>query len=340
MSPNLRQFDPRKFQVLPENRLALAAVQKLSPKSRRTGIPIVTVVAPSGYGKSLLARQLFQSWQGDQQASRIHFLTGSQFAAKLADASSRNIVRQFQKKYRQDTKLLICEDLQTLERRNETQRQLIAVIDDITGNGGRVMFTTTKMPNEIPGFSRKLANRIQGGICVGIEPLSIPSRRKLLKGFFEAESLHVPSQTLDTLAKKFDVSPRELAGLVAQICSEGIAPSDLREGTFPSPIEFRLPGNGITLSEIARVTAREFGVTVEELRGESRTQRISQARQAAMALARELLNLNYVEIGEYFRRNNHSTVIHACRKVANQLESDIALEHHLGTIRRELQKKG
>jgi len=92
----------------------------------------------------------------------------------------------------------------------------------------------------------------------------------------------------------------------------------------------------VSLAEIARVTAERFGVKVSEMKGPHRGQSLSQARQTAMYLARELAALHYAQIGAYFQRGNHSTVIHACQKIAKDLETKPALLRHVQAIRDEL----
>lgn len=327
-----RQPDHQKFLVLAENRLAVAAVRRISPSSRRSPVSLVTIVAPSGCGKSHLARQLRKAWEDDSGSGKVHLLTATEFAAQLAEASVQHLIRPFQMKYRRNTKLLICEDLQGIARRPETQQQLQATIDEVVANGGKVLLTATRMPNEIKGLSRKLINRIHGGLCVSMDRPGPTARLSLLKHFF-AEIPNRPSaEELRKMAETFDVSPRELSGLAAQWRSQTPEAS----ARLAQEFEARRPSGTVTLAEVTRLTANAFGVSVAELRGPGRSQSVSLARQTAMSIARELLEVKLLEIGEYFHRGNHSTVIHACRKIERQRREDPLLQSRIESILGEL----
>lgn len=335
----MRQADPQGFLILPENRLALAAVKRLGPRSRRSPVKLVTLVGPPGAGKSHLARELLRSWDDQTADGKRLCVTASQFAAELAEASVRKTISRFQSRYRQDVQLLVVEDLQTLTGKTETQQQLTAALDDVLRRGGVVLCTASRMPGAIPGLSRRLVNRLHGGLCVELRPPGPESRRKLLQHFLARESFRLPPKDLEALGSSFAGSPRELLGLLSQLRAAaeaqprqpGAAAQALRH-----TLEERRREAPLDLEQIARASAKRFEVSLEDLRSPRRAHTISLARQSAMFLARELLQLNYADIGEYFRRENHSTVIHACRRIQKLLETDSDDAQRIGQLRDEL----
>ncbi|SFH95331.1 helix-turn-helix domain-containing protein [Planctomicrobium piriforme] len=343
MSGSVRQSDQRSFLVLPENQLAVAAVKKLAPVVKRRSIRLVTLVGPAGVGKSHLARDLVRSWESDRTEGKVLVTTASQFAAQLADASSAQAISQFQTRFRNEVKLLVCEDVHVLGPRKESQQQLLAAIDDVTAQGGVVLLTSIQMPGSIKGLSRRLVNRMHGGLCVNIELPSAASRRKLIEHALAADGARLPPREIEQIAAESPVSPRELFGLLSQLRSETqlLTAGDRRRGSVVKAlIEERSPAFDVGLPELCRVTAARFAVKPSELKGPRRSQTITLARQTAMSLARELLKLNYVEIGEYFNRGNHSTVIHACQKIAEQRKTDSDLELAIQSIHEELKSAG
>ena len=338
MSGSLRQHDHHALLVLPENKLAIAALKQIGPQARQKG-QLVTLVGPAGVGKSHLARDLLRGWdQGRGPRKRIH-TTASDYAALLAEASSEDGVQQFQRRFRKDVDLLICEDIQILGPRKETQQQLIATVDDVRQDGGSVLFTSTRMPGEIKGLDRRLVNRIHGGLCVPVELPCVESRRLLLEHFLATESIAVSDGAIEQLVREDGTSPRELLALLNQLKSRNrgqrslapVTPEAVRQ--VLAQIPDRTP---ITLSEIARVTAKTFQVSVSDMKSRRRTQTIALARQTAMYLARDLAQLNYSVIGKYFHRENHSTVIHACRRIVALLDTDTQLSHDVASIRKRL----
>lgn len=339
MSGPLRQSDQRAFLVLPENRLAVAAVKKLAQGKKRRGVRLVTLVGPAGSGKSHLARQLIRSWDAVHPAGKVLLITASQFAAQLAEAAAAGTVPQFQTRFRHDVALLVCEDIQSLGPRKETQQQFEAALDDIIGQGGLVLVTSTQMPGAIRGLSRRLVNRLHGGLCVNMELPGPESRRKLIRQFLKSLSLRLSEAEIELIVKEQSGSPRELVGLLTQLQAQSdpnrIATSSSNRN-LRSILADRCDPSQLTLSEVSRLTAAQFGVKLSELKGPGRSQRVSLARQSAMYLARELAGMNYNEIGSFFNRGNHSTVIHACRRIAAQRKTDATLDRELRAIQDEL----
>ncbi|WP_417848076.1 helix-turn-helix domain-containing protein [Thalassoglobus sp.] len=334
----LRQHDQHSFLVLPENRFAVAAIQRLAPVTRHRTVQCVTLIGPPGTGKSRLARELIRSWEASRSDAKIISVTASEFAAQLAQASSESAIHQFQRRYRHEVSLFICEDVQSLTGRNESQQQLVAAIDEVMSQGGAVLLTSTLMPSGIRGLSSRLASRIRGGLCADISLPEVASRRKLLNHFLTTESLRLTDQDVHEIAKSYQASPRELAGILQQIKTlQKTKAGQLMSA--PELIEALHISRKYSLPEIASATARVYGVRVVDLKSPRRSKTISQARQVAMYLTRELTDLKYQTVGEYFGRGNHSTVIHACKKIATQRKGDPVLSHHIESIEKRLLNK-
>lgn len=334
-----RQSDPHAFLVLPENEFAVAAVKKLAPGVKRRRIWLVTLIGPAGCGKSRLARELIQGWEAERPDARTVYITASQFAAQLAEAAASKTIAQFQSRFRHDTQLLICEDIQILGPRQESQAQLLATMDDVTSSGGVVLLTSTRMPASIPGLNRRLVNRMHGGVCAEIELPGPASQRKLIEEFLSGESLPLSHVQIEGMISTASVSPRELLGLIHQLQAETVLRTGKRQPVrvnVEAVLADRQRSPLVSVAEIARVTAERFGVNVADMKGPHRGQSLSQARQTAMYLARELAAMHYAQIGAYFHRGNHSTVIHACQKIARDLETKPALQRHIQAIRDEL----
>lgn len=320
----MRPADPQGFLILPENRLAVAAVRRLGPAGRRLQPRLVTLIGPPGCGKSHLSRELVRSWADVPDAGKTLSVTASTFAAELASASANKTIARFQSRYRHQVQLLIVEDLQAIGGKAETQQQLCAALDDILRRGGNVLFTSSQFPGAIEGLSRRLVNRLHGGLCVEMRWPKPASRAKLLKHFLQGDLLRLSAKQLEAIAESSISSPRELQGLLSELRARaGESPrSTLPAAAVAAAVaERERTGNG-SLAELAQACAAQFQVSVDDLRGPRRSQSLSLARQVAMSLARELLQLHYAEIGAYFNRENHSTVIHACRKIDELIAAD------------------
>lgn len=317
--------------LIPENRFAHAAAIRLLDAS--TGaVPIVTVYGPSGVGKSQMARHIARQASIERPQIRLAQLTGSEFSVELAKAAQSEMIDEFQATYRSQD-LLICEDIQTLQKRKESQGQLLAVIDEIVAGGGRVLLTCNLPPGELTGLCAKLINRCHGGVCGEITMPGPGTRAVLLQEFAQGRGLALKDMWVQRLAKRVDGTPRELMGAIVQL--ESLATTRQRSVDDAIVEEFLTQlhqTDGPTLSEITKRVATEFDVPVGELREGGRGQAIVVPRQVAMYIARAGGHHRYKEIGRYFGGRSHSTVVHACQQIDERLTRDSHLWHQVQRI--------
>lgn len=324
------------FLRLPENQLALAAVEELfEPGPYRLG-RLAFVSGPSGVGKSLLIRDALRRSQGKARKEKSAVLTASQFAAELAEASQNQTIDASQTKYR-SLELLILEDVTALAGRKESQQQVALAMDEILAHGGRVLVTSAVSAGSLERFSRRLVNRFHGGVTAAMDLPDFESRVKLLNHFAAARQIALPQKPAELLADALPVSPRELLAALVQLetlarrrnsaLTTALAEFYLSQETLPEPL---------ALAEVAKAVARQFGVPLSGLRGKKRAQGVVLPRQCAMFLARELTGQSLLAIAEFFGRKHHSTVLHACRRMERALPKEPALRQHLAQIRSAL----
>ena len=316
--------------LVPEIRLAHTAITQLGSRSRSRP-PSVYITGPPGTGKSHLARLFLQADTG-RKASVL----ASEFAAELAEAAQHRDIPEFQDRFRKlDT--LVCEDLQALVGRKESQQQLLAVIDEILGRGGRVLITASRLPGRLDRFDRKLVSRCRGGVVVSVRRPGPASRLQLLEHFASRHQVPLPVDVAQLLARKITGSPRDLVSALGQLetlsrISGGVIDTARARNVVAGDAEAKPPG----LAQIARVVARHFGVSARRLRERSRAQHIVVPRQCAMLLARELTGTIYSKIAAYFGCSNHTTVLHACRRMQQRLGNEPELRQLIHSIHAEL----
>lgn len=325
------------FVTLPENQFAAAAVERLGEADATGSVRLVFLYGPAGNGKSHLARQFVWHETGRPDPPRFEHLTASDLVALIDESHQSGRLYELRERFL-NLDLLVCEDLAAAERKPETQRLLVAAIDETLAAGGRVLLTCSKAPGEIDAVSARLMDRLHAGVCAGISPPGPQSRAQLLSTFARMRQLTVPADVLQLLADRLPVSPRELKAAIGRldalahaesqpIVNRALAERFLDDAVAPPP-----PG----LSEIAKEVARQFDVTVAELRTGTRTAATALPRQVAMSLARELTGQPLERIAGFFGRSNHGTVIHARKKLAARLEDDAPLRRRLAQIRRKL----
>ncbi len=316
--------------LIPEIRLAHTAVAQLRSESQSRP-SCVYVAGPPGTGKSHLARLFVQESGGGGK-----LVLASEFAAELAEAAQLKAVAAFQERYRR-LNTLVCEDLQALAGRSESQLQLLAVVDDLLGRGGRVLLTASRLPGRLDRFDNKLVSRCRGGLVVSVRRPGPASRLQLLEHFASRRQVPLPADAAQVLAQKITGSPRDLLAALGQLetlarISGSVIDTKMATSMVSGDTTADPPG----LQQIARVVARQFGIATPRLRERSRAQHVVVPRQCAMLLARELTGAIYSEIAAFFRCKNHTTVLHACRRMRERLKDEPELRRLVHSIHAEL----
>ncbi len=325
------------FLLLPENRLAHAAVSQFkSPKKLKKG-RLLFLYGSSGVGKSHLV-QLFQNLlpKKDKKAGLLH-LSASQFLADFTEFSEQKLLHEYRKQF-EDIDILICEDLVAFENHKEPAKMFMMIIDEIYHRGGRVMLTSCKSPGGLKQVPRKLVNRFHGGTVVQMEMPGNKSRLKLLTHFATTNQLAISTDILKLLADELPVSPRELLSVLIQL--EGLAKArrkkDVGEVLVRQFLEGEIKPKPPTLSQITKTVAKQFGVSVAAIRSKTQKAETTQPRQCAMLLARHLTDHSLRKIADYFGRRNHSTVVHACNRIQDLIEQQPVLQIQLSQIQQSL----
>jgi chromosomal replication initiator protein len=304
--------------ALPENRSALAAVADLlhgladRQSDRAT---LLFLHGPAGCGKTALVQALLE------EAGP----SACQFAAVDFPA---------QDKEARQSDLLVVEDLQHLPAR--AVEPLVQLIDHRLGRAAPLVFTALAGPRHLchrgMPLPARLTNRLASGLVVALEPWQAPSRLLFLREMARRQGLDLPEETLTWLAESLTAGGRQLEGALRQIDAlerllpPPLDPERLREH-FRSQVDAQRP----TVERIAEHVGGYFRVEPKQLQSPRRSREVLVPRQVSMYLARRLTPLSLQQIGAYFGGRDHTTVLHACRKVEQALEADAALS---GAVRR------
>lgn len=329
------------FVTLVENQLAVAAIERLIEEcvgfaEQADPIRLVYLYGPSGVGKSHLCRYFLWNEAQSPQPGNVLHLTASELVAQVDEAHSLGRLYELRDRFLR-VEILICEDLAGIERKPESQRLLIATIDETLARGGRVLVTGPKSPGEFDRLLPRLVNRLHGGAAIGIGMPGLASRVQLLTHFARMRQVSIPVEAIQYLAESLAVSPRELRAAIARLdqlaqASGGVVTRGVVDHFLEQNVTRPTPG----LPEITSAVARQFGVTVAALRTGGRTAATALPRQVAMSLARELTAHPLERIAGFFGRQNHGTVIHARKKLAVRLENDPGLRRDVKQIRQRL----
>lgn len=326
------------FLLIRENRFAHTAVSRLAVRTNPISPRLVFLYGPSGAGKSHLVRQYVRDQQRLDARLRTRIVTGSEFADQFATASDNKSIDLFQKRYR-SSDVFVCEDIGALQRRIESQRQFVPILDEVLLAGGSVLLTCDRLPGELSDVPARLVSRCHAGICARIDFPAYNSRVQLLRHFATTRQIPVPEEAIRSLAEQLPVSPRELLAAMLQLdaCSQWKGLS-INADLVCRYLDGDERPRSTSLSDIARAVARHFGVTVGAIRARRRQHGQVLPRQVAMLLSREMTDRSLRSIAGYYGRKNHATVLHACRRIRELAANDAALRRHVTEIRNQLSK--
>jgi chromosomal replication initiator protein len=353
----------------PIQRLLNASVDLAEAASRFN--PLV-IVGPSGSGKSHLAQGLIRAWSSRLDANAIAYFTAADFGRDLQAARADERLLAWQKTMRA-VRLLVIEDIDRLRPRATIQRELRQVIDAIIAADGMVVVTALREPTASPQLDAGLRDRLGAGLMVRLRRPEFATRRAILSQAAAARGLALDPAQLDQLAKKECATPAQLLGRLTALQNkvpdslplEGMgAPSTVDpkspvrrsdrsrsngEGVgaetnsdhaspnpFPSRAGERRNSLHARLKQILALAARYFGLTQAALTGPSRRTSLVEARNVIVHLARRHTTASYAEIGRTLGNRDHTTIMHADRRLAERLPTDPATQRAVDELDRLL----
>jgi len=298
------------------------------------------ILASVGMGKTHLLSDIGRQIHSATPTLNIRYTNAESFTAELVQSIKTDSSPRFKKKYREDTDVLLFDDVQLLSRRMRTQEELLHVFNEIIGRGGRVAFTTSIPPHRMQDFIEPLKSRLLSGVIAEIKPPAFEEKVELLKKICAQNTISVEEPVLRSLADKGQRDVRELIGsllrlhLQARLENRSLDNEFLAtEGWVKAPQK-----EAITLEEIVGLVEHTFGVSRVELMSKSRKSQTTWARQVAMYLARHYTLLPLEEIGKTFGRD-HATVIHAFQKVTEEMANHPTRRYEVEFLKQKLQAR-
>lgn len=336
--------------VLPENRLAVAAARRLAgrigdPSKKRTANASVVVLhGPNGTGKSAIAGQLVEYVVRGPRINTAQILPARELPGsesrresgrKQPDAKSESVVIQDPLADLIAVDLLVIEDVQELAPRDFAS--LILLHDRRFVYRRPTLFTSTTAPADLHSFPRRLTNRLSAGLVVRIDPPSVRSLRKLSEYHAGRRKLKLSPELLDWLAARSD-GTRSLLGMLERI--RLLAANDAGTIEMKAAREWLEDGHvgprADFLDRLLQKVCMLYHVTPQDVRGESRLRSLLLPRQIAMYLAKEQGGRSFSRIGAYFGGRDHTTVMHAVKKITAEMNADAKLNRIVRELRAEL----
>ncbi|QBI19999.1 chromosomal replication initiator protein DnaA [Egibacter rhizosphaerae] len=316
-----------RFVIGASNRFAHAAAFAVAEAPAKAYNPLF-VYGGAGLGKTHLLQAVGHYAVNLYPRLRVRYVTSEQFTNEFIDAISNGRQVPFQRRYR-DVEVLLIDDVQFLATRERTQEEFFHTFNALHNAEKQIVISSDRPPKQMGQLEERLRTRFEWGLITDIQPPDLETRLAILRKKSAQEHLHVPPEVLELIANRISSNIRELEGALIRVTAfaslQGTEPTLGLAQTVLKDLFPETSTNEVSVSLIMSETARYFGMTVEELCSSSRTRQLVNARQVAMYLARELTDLSLPKIGDAFGGRDHSTVMHANRKVAGLMKERHAL---------------
>ncbi len=305
------------FVIGSSNRFAHAAAVAVAEQPAKAYNPLF-VYGESGLGKTHLLHAIGHYTRTLYAGARVRYVSSEEFTNEFINSIRDDKAAAFQRRYR-DVDVLLVDDIQFLSGKVQTQEEFFHTFNTLHNANKQIVVTSDLPPKQLQDFEDRMRSRFEWGLITDVQPPDLETRIAILRKKSAQERLSAPPEVLEFIASKISTNIRELEGALIRVtafASLNRQPVDLplAEVVLKDLITDQA-GPEITSSIIMMQTAAYFGVTVDDLCGSSRSRVLVTARQIAMYLCRELTDLSLPKIGQAFGGRDHTTVMHADRKI-------------------------
>ncbi len=321
------------FIVGPFNELAHAAAQAIIKKPGIVYNPLF-IYGNTGHGKTHLIQAIGNHMKQTYPDRKIHYVTSEKFTVDYINSVQANKVNQFKEKYRKYD-IFIMDDIQFFSKKESTQEELFHLFNYLYDNNKQIIFSSDKHPNYIPNLEDRLKSRFGAGMIVDIPAPDHESRISILSAKLQPHNLNLSQEVIDHLASVLSSNIREIEGAINTIvCHAQLKQKELTLNEVKNLIKNSAkPKKNLSTKEIIKIIADFYNIHEESIYEKTRKKEIIKPRQLTMYILREDFNISYPSIGEKMGGRDHTTVIHSCEKIKNDLKVDSALAQELNQIR-------
>ena len=305
------------FVIGESNRFAHAAAIAIAEEPGQAYNPLF-IHGDSGLGKTHLLHAIGHYVHDYHPKLRVRYVSSEEFTNDFVNSIRDDRAATFQRRYRDDVDVLLIDDIQFLQGKEQTQEEFFHTFNALHSTGKQIVLTSDQPPEKLTTFADRMRSRFKSGLTTDVHPPELETRIAILRKKANAERMDIGDDVLELIASKISTNIRELEGAlirVAAYASLQKEPVDRAKAAFVLKDVVPSETGQITVGHIIAETAVYFGVTVDDIKGPSRSRNLTMARQIAMYLSRELTEHSFPQLGQHFGGRDHTTVMHAEKKI-------------------------
>lgn len=296
------------------------------------------IYGASGLGKTHLMQSIGHQILQNKPDARVLFLNSERYVAEMVQSLQQNKMNQFKEFYRNLDALLI-DDIQFFAGKEQTQEEFFHNFNALFEGGQQIVLTCDRYPKEVNGLADRLKTRFGWGLTVAVEPPELEMRVAILHSKAEQAGFDLPSEVSFFIAKKIRSNVRELEGALKRLIASAHLtgePISIESAKNTLADLLAVQAKLVTIENIQKTVAEYYKIRLADLSAKSRSRSIARPRQVAMSLAKELTSKSLPEIGKAFGGRDHTTVMHACKKIIELKESDTGIREDYANLMRIL----
>ncbi|MDX2218879.1 MAG: chromosomal replication initiator protein DnaA [Burkholderiales bacterium] len=314
------------------NQLARAAAIQVAENPGSAYNPLF-IYGATGLGKTHLVQAIGNTVLSHHPRAQVKYIHAEQFVTAVVQAYQHKSFESFKRSYH-SLDLLLIDDIQFFGGKSRTQEEFFYAFNALIEAGKQVVITSDRYPKEISGIEDRLISRFGWGLTVSVEPPELEMRVAILIKKAESEGVSLDEEVAFFIAKHIRSNVRELEGALKRVLAFSRfnnVPISVAGAKEALKDLLAVLNRQISIENIQKTVADYYKIKVSEMYSKKRVRSLARPRQIAMALAKDLTPLSLPEIGEAFGGRDHTTVLHACRKVQEliEIDSDIARDHAL-----------
>ena len=320
------------FVVGPFNELAHAAAQAVIKKP--VSYNPLFIYGNTGLGKTHLMQAIGNQMKNMGSGKKIYYVTSEKFSQDYINGIQSNKIKNFKEKYRKYD-VLIMDDVQFLSNKGKSQEELFHLYNFLHDSNKQIILSSDRHPNFIPGLEDRLKSRCVSGMMVDIPAPDQESRVAILMTKARGNSFTLPKEMADYIASSVEGNIRELEGVLNTLIHQSqVRGRELNISEIKNLLKNNVrPVKNLSVKEVVKIIAGFYNVDEDSIYNKTRRKEVVKPRQLAMYILREEFNVSYPSIGQKLGGRDHTTVIHSCEKIKNELKVDNLLVEELSQIK-------
>ncbi|MCI0559785.1 MAG: chromosomal replication initiator protein DnaA [Nitrososphaera sp.] len=325
------------FVVGPFNQLAHAAAKAVIERPGLSYNPLF-IYGSTGHGKTHLIQAVGNYFKKTHANKKVFYVTSERFAVDYINAVRSGRANGFKDQYRQYD-VLIMDDVQFIANTEKTQEELFHLFNALRDNNKQIVFSSDKHPSLLAGLEDRLKSRFSGGMIAEIPEPDVESRVAIIRAKVEQHGFSIPEDIIKYISENVRGNIRELEGVLNMIvCRSQLRGKVISFTDVRSLIKHNTkPSRGVSIDEVVRRIAHYYDIAEKSIYEKTRKKEVVRPRQVIMYVLREEFNISYPSIGEKLGGRDHTTVIHSCEKIKEEVKTNNSLGAEIDHIRSLIQ---